>query len=171
MIQSNSVSVGKNLFKSPRSWGSNGAEELFSASNMLGRGIRKQLLARNSKLGPKVLSHQLHRTAVLSCFVLHQNHQKGSSKHRLLDFSSRISNLLVLDWSLNICIFHNFPGDTNAAAWDPHSENHFHRIRNSSQDGSVGTYILPPHTTERRKTTNLKTKTTRTARKWNCMEV
>ena len=40
-----------------------------------------------------------------------------------------------------------------------------------SQDGGVGRYASFPHTTKRRITTNLKTKTTRTARKLNCMEV
>ena len=37
--------------------------------------------------------------------------------------------------------------------------------RTSGQDGRVGRYTLPPHTTKRRTTTNLNTKTTRTARK------
>ena len=41
----------------------------------------------------------------------------------------------------------------------------------ASQHGGIGRYILPPHTTKRKTTTNLKTKTTRTARKSNCMEV
>ena len=41
----------------------------------------------------------------------------------------------------------------------------------SGQDGGIGRYPLPPPTTQRRTTTNLKTKTTRTARKSNCMEV
>ena len=41
----------------------------------------------------------------------------------------------------------------------------------SSQDGGIGRHALPPCTTIRRITTNLKQKTPRTARKSNCMEV
>ena len=45
--------------------------------------------------------------------------------------------------------------------------------KNSSagQDGDVGRYTLPPHTTKRRTTTNIKTKNNQNCRKLNCMEV
>ena len=41
----------------------------------------------------------------------------------------------------------------------------------SGQDADISRYTVPPHTTKRRTTTNLKTKITRTARKLNGMEV
>ena len=41
----------------------------------------------------------------------------------------------------------------------------------TSGQGGGGRYTLPIHTTKRRTTTDLKTKTTRTARKSDCMEV
>ena len=41
----------------------------------------------------------------------------------------------------------------------------------SSQDKGIGRHALLPCTARRRTTTNLKTKTTRTSRKSNCMEV
>ena len=41
----------------------------------------------------------------------------------------------------------------------------------SCQDGGVGRYTLPPRTTKRRSTTNLKTKIIKTARKLNGIEV
>ena len=43
--------------------------------------------------------------------------------------------------------------------------------RTSGQDGGIGRHTVPPRTTKRRTTTNLKTKTTRTSRNSNCMEV
>ena len=39
------------------------------------------------------------------------------------------------------------------------------------QVGGVGRYTVPLHTAKRRTTTNLETKTARTDRKSNCMEV
>ena len=41
----------------------------------------------------------------------------------------------------------------------------------SGQDGGIGRHTVPPRTTKRRITTNLKTKATRTDRRSNCMEV
>ena len=40
-----------------------------------------------------------------------------------------------------------------------------HKLKSSGQDGGISRYTLLPCTTERRIMTNLKTKTTRTARK------
>ena len=45
------------------------------------------------------------------------------------------------------------------------------RMGDFSQDGGGSRYILLPHTTKRRTTTNSKTKTTRTARKSSHIEV
>ena len=44
------------------------------------------------------------------------------------------------------------------------------KLEMSGQNGGVGRHTLPPCITKRR-TTNLKQKTTRTARKSNCMKV
>ena len=44
------------------------------------------------------------------------------------------------------------------------------RKNESSQDGGIDGGTLPPHTTKRRTTTNLKTKKPKVARKSNCME-
>ena len=42
---------------------------------------------------------------------------------------------------------------------------HIHRYETSGQDGSVGRYTLPPHTTKRRIITNLKTKNNQNCQK------
>ena len=44
-------------------------------------------------------------------------------------------------------------------------------LQTSRQDGGIGKHIVPPHTTKRRTTTNLKTKNPRTTRKSNRMEI
>ena len=45
--------------------------------------------------------------------------------------------------------------ERNDSLFDAHRTE---RISTSSEDGGVGTYTLPPHTTKERTTTNLKTK-------------
>lgn len=46
---------------------------------------------------------------------MHHNQLQELLKHRLPDPTSRVSDCVVLGWDLKICIFNQFPGDTDVA--------------------------------------------------------
>ena len=62
-------------------------------------------------------------------------------------------------------VISNIFSDHNGIKLDINYKEKKKEIQTSSQDGGVGRYTLPPHTTKRRTTTNLKTKNNQNCQK------